>query len=466
MGVFGAMTTALSGLRAQSYALENISGNIANSRTTGFKRVETSFVDLIPDTPSNRELAGSVLARSSATNSVQGDISSTSISTNVALNGEGFFIVAEKQGETNGLPNFATTNLYTRRGDFDFDRNGYLVNGAGNYLKGQNIDPATGNPVSTEAAVIRISGDTLAPRATSSIEYRATLPATPQTPNYTANNGAVGSELLGLPALFPASPVTLATIAASDNTAFESRTIQGGTVTSYDTLGRPVPVRLAWAKNTALPTPSDTWSLYVQTNPSATGAATLWTRQGAAGSYGFDVNGNLTAQPGGVLPTVTVNGISVAGIVLSPGANNSGLKQVNSTQNAGQLEANAIQQNGFSAGVLQRTSISDDGNVIGTYSNGQVATLARLLTANFSAPNGLKRLDGGTFAESSESGLPLVRLTSSGGTQLVGSATEQSNTDIADEFSKMIVTQQAYSANTRVITTSQQMLSDILNIIR
>ena len=136
MGVFGAMTTALSGLQAQSYALENISGNIANSRTTGFKRVDTSFADLVPDTSVTRALSGSVLSRSSATNSVQGDISGTKIATNVALNGDGFFIVAEGQSNLNGVPSFTQTNLYTRRGDFDFDRNGYLVNGAGYYLKG------------------------------------------------------------------------------------------------------------------------------------------------------------------------------------------------------------------------------------------------------------------------------------------------------------------------------------------
>ncbi len=469
MGVFGAMTTALSGLRAQSYALENISGNIANSRTTGFKRMETSFIDLIPDTPANRELAGSVLARSSATNSVQGDIAGTNISTNVALNGDGFFIVAEKQGELNGVPNFTQSSLYTRRGDFDFDRNGFLVNGAGYFLKGLNIDPLTGAPRATDAEVIRITSDSLPPRSTTTIEYRATLPATPQTPAYVSANGAIGSELIGGSALYPTSPASLATISATDSPVFEGRAIQGGTVNSYDTLGRPVPVRLAWAKETSLsvaPPAADTWSLYVQTDPAATGAAAQWTRAGAAGSFAFDSSGNLTSSPTTTLPTVTVNGVTVTGIVLSGGTNGEGLKQVNSTQNVGQLEANAIRQDGYSAGVLQRTSITDDGAVVGTYSNGQVATLAQLLTAKFSAPNALKRNDGGVFAETAASGLPLVGSATAGGTQLVGGAIEQSNTDIAEEFSKMIVTQQAYSANTRVITTSQQMLTDILNIIR
>ena len=98
MGVFSALTTAVSGMRAQSYALENISGNIANSRTTGFKRIDTDFVDLIPDAPTNREMAGSVLSRSKATTTVRGDISATSIDTNIAINGDGFFIVAKKTG--------------------------------------------------------------------------------------------------------------------------------------------------------------------------------------------------------------------------------------------------------------------------------------------------------------------------------------------------------------------------------
>jgi flagellar hook protein FlgE len=85
MGIFGAMTTAVSGLRAQSYALENISGNIANSQTTGFKRLDTSFVDLVPELPYRHELAGSVTAFSKLTNTIQGDLQSTGVPTNMAL---------------------------------------------------------------------------------------------------------------------------------------------------------------------------------------------------------------------------------------------------------------------------------------------------------------------------------------------------------------------------------------------
>lgn len=156
MGIFGAMTTAVSGLRAQSYAMENISGNIANSRTTGFKRVDTSFVDLIPDTPRGRELAGSVAGFSLATNTVQGDLNTTGIGTNVAINGEGYFVVQERTGYAGNTPTFAGIDLYTRRGDFQIDRSGYMVNGAGFYLKGIPMDPITGDLIGSQPSVVRV----------------------------------------------------------------------------------------------------------------------------------------------------------------------------------------------------------------------------------------------------------------------------------------------------------------------
>jgi flagellar hook protein FlgE len=458
MGVFGAMTTALSGLRSQAYSLENISGNIANSRTTGFKRVDTSFVDLVPDAPQNRALAGSVLSRSSATNSVQGDIASSNIATNVALNGDGFFIVAQKNNDVGGLPTFNGINMYTRRGDFDFDANGYLVNGAGYFLKGLSIDPITGNPRSSEADVIRITGDALPPRQTTLIEYGATLPPVPQTAAYDVNTP--GSDLLGPIALYPTSATFPAAISATDSGVFAARSLQAGTITVYDNLGQGAPVRLAWAK-----TGANTWNLYVQSDPAAVGAAPMWEQVGGAFTFGGP-QGQLTSAPVVALPAMTINGVNIAGVNINTTVDGTPMSQVEVRSSKGQIQANSIRQDGYSAGVLQRTEISGDGRVVGTYSNGQVAALAQLQTARFASPNSLKRLDGGAFEETVESGLPLIGTSSAGGTQLVGGALEQSNTDIADEFSKMIVTQQAYSANTRVITTSQQMLSDIINIIR
>ena len=144
MGIFGALTTAVTGMRAQSFALENISGNIANSQTTAFKRIDSSFVDMIPDAIPSQQLSGNVSAFSSSTNTVQGDIQSASVSTYMAINGLGFFVVEKPDSFVDNRPSFSGVDLYSRRGDFQVDQNGYLVNGAGYYLMGIPVDATTG----------------------------------------------------------------------------------------------------------------------------------------------------------------------------------------------------------------------------------------------------------------------------------------------------------------------------------
>ena len=144
MGIYGALSTAVTGLRAQSFALENISGNIANSQTTGFKRIDTDFLDLIPDAPQKRQTAGSVLAQSRATNNVAGRRQDacrprpTWRSTATASSWS-----SRRSASRTATRVFAGANYYTRRGDFEVDKGGYLVNGSGYYLKGLPIDPAT-----------------------------------------------------------------------------------------------------------------------------------------------------------------------------------------------------------------------------------------------------------------------------------------------------------------------------------
>src|ERR1700712_159756 len=122
MDLFTALQTSVSGLQAQSYAIGNISGNIANSQTTGYKRVDTSFVDLMSQSTPKREVAGSVLAQSQLTNTLAGNGVSTTVPTNMAITGSGFFTVVQKTGDANGSATFGGTNLYTRRGDFAEDK--------------------------------------------------------------------------------------------------------------------------------------------------------------------------------------------------------------------------------------------------------------------------------------------------------------------------------------------------------
>jgi flagellar hook protein FlgE len=456
MGVFSALTTAVTGMQAQSYALENISGNIANSRTAGFKRVDTSFSDLVPDSALNRQIAGSVASYSRATNTIQGDLNATRIDTNAAINGDGFFVVDQRQSGVGASTLFANTNLYTRRGDFDFDADGYLVNGAGYYLKGQRIDPVTGQVIGSQPDVLRITKDQFPAKATTQIEYSANIPAYPKTNN--ANTATPGSELLNAGTGFGTNPGTTAsggtgTVVGSDLTLFLNRSIPGGSVTVYDSLGKATSVELRWAKvanatTTPAPGTPDRWNLFIAENTGATGATVAYRNVNV--DVTFDNTGRMTSPASG---NITIPPMTIGGTAISPAA-----APITIVTNG-----TSLTQNGDTAGTLDRVSISNEGQVIGTFSNGQVVALAQIAVARFNAGNALKRLDGGAFEETIESGAPIVGL---GTSALIGGNVEQSNTDIADEFSKMIVTQQAYSANTKVISTAQEMLRDVFNIIR
>lgn len=147
MGIFDALTAAVAGLQAQSFALQNISGNIANSQTTGYKETNTAFQDLVNQAAINLRTPDGVTASSVATNTVQGSITSTSVATDMAINGDGFFVVSKPTGFVDNQPTFSGINDYTRAGDFTMNNNGNLVNSAGYYLMGIPVDPTTGNPL-------------------------------------------------------------------------------------------------------------------------------------------------------------------------------------------------------------------------------------------------------------------------------------------------------------------------------
>lgn len=476
MGIFGAMTTAVAGLRAQSYSLENISGNIANSQTTGFKRVDTSFVDLIPDLPNRHELAGSVSAYSRLTNTIQGDLQSTGVATNMALSGQGYFVVQERSGYSNNKPIFAGTDLYTRRGDFSIDKDGYLANGAGFYLKGSSIDPVTGEVRGAGTGVVQISNDPLPARQTTEIVYAANIPTRPATSSALASTP--GSELMGAPGAgtppFPAgyeprvlttpAPAGTGFVVANDQGRFMSESISGGQIAVYNAVGAPIDVQMRWAKvqnsdPAASPPTSDTWNLFYLEDSRATGNQPSWRNVGTP--FTFNSSGQMTAPASGTLtiPNLTVDQSLVGNISMNFGT--SGLTQYASAN--GLVQASTIQQDGYGSGTLDSISITNEGRISGNYSNGRVVPVAAISVAQFNADNALKRRDGGVYEQTLESGLPIIGLN---GASIIGGNVEGSNTDIAEEFSKMIVTQQAYSANTRVVSTSQQMLTEVINMVR
>ena len=440
MGVMNALSTAVTGLSAQSYALENISGNIANSQTIGFKRIDTSFVDLIPDSPNRRTAAGSVVAFSQLTNTLQGNIRATGVETNLALSGDGYFVVKENSGSSTA-PTFAGQELFTRRGDFARDAQGFLVNGSGKYLVGASTGAGNGP--------IKISSAPMKGKQTTEVSYTGNLPRYPKTEN--ADTKVAGSELLD-------PTLAAAAVSADDEADFLKQTISGGEVTVYDVAGTPVSMQLRWAKTatSAGGAGTDTWSLYYLTDGAATGTAAKWAE--AASGFTFDPSGTLTSADTITIAALKIDGSDLGSVAVNFGTNLTQYSDPNGTANG--LD---VSQDGYGAGTLTSLAISSDGSIIGNYSNGQNDELGKVLVAHFGGDDALRRMDGGTYAQTVESGPPNYGLM---GTLLSSGSVEMSNTDISEEFSKMIVTQQAYSANTRVMSTAQQMLQDIINVIR
>ena len=239
-------------------------------------------------------------ANSQATNTVAGDILPSDVDTNIAINGDGYFIIAEQTGAVDGDPIFGGVDLYTRQGDFEVDRNGFLVNSTGYFLKGITVDAQTGNLLGTLPEVIQISNELLPAQATSTIEYRANLATTPQTASFDA--AVANSELIGTVADFPSG--NLPTVAGTgfveqqDVSAFLSRTIAGGAITSFASNGASVNVQVRWAKIDSIANGgTDTWNAFYQTDAAATGtggANAVWRNFGT--DYTFDVSGSLTAN--------------------------------------------------------------------------------------------------------------------------------------------------------------------------
>ncbi|MBG6205917.1 flagellar hook protein FlgE [Labrenzia sp. EL_126] len=461
MGIYGAINSAVSGLTAQAIALENISGNVANSQTTGYKRLDTTFSDLVSGGGATQgaQVSGTTFATSRATNTIQGDISQVDVDTYMAINGEGYFVVTQAADVVDGSTTFADETFYTRAGDFERDENGYLVNSAGYYLQGFPLDPATGNPVGDNPTVIQIENQPLAASATAEIDYQANLPRVPDTNDYDDSDPA--TALL-------AAAVGTGNVAVANETAFLNSSISGGSVTIYNTNGTAMNVEVRYAKtaNAAAgpPAVNDTWTMYVGSGGDATNAYF------DVGDLEFDSTGALTNMTAGVVGTVnsssdgfdlaslTINGTTATNVEVSFAGNS--LTQYSDPD--GTASSVALDQDGYPAGELTGVAVDQSGRVIASYSNSQQRAVFEIPLATFEAEQNLKRVDGAAFASTTSSGEADL----TGGGQILAKNLELSNADIADEFSKLIITQQAYSANSRIVTSADEMLDSALNMVR
>lgn len=459
MGIYGAINAAVSGLAAQAQALENISGNVANSQTTGYKRLDTSFSDLVSGGGAKQaqQVSGTTYATSRATNTVQGDISRSDVDTYMAISGEGYFVVTSAADVVDGTTTFEDVNYYTRAGDFELDQNNYMVNASGYYLMGFPLDPTTGNAVGDSPTVIQINDQPLAAQATVDITYQANLPRVPDTTNYDGTDE--DTALLS---------VALAggDIAAADETTFLAESISGGSTTGYNQNGTAMNVEIRWAKtlNADPGVPQvDTWAVYV----SSGGNDPAWLELGTAEFDSAGVMGTLTAGANGTvngtgdgfdIAALTVGDVSTTNIAIDFGGGS--LTQFSDP--TGVATSVAVDQDGYAAGQLEGISIDESGRINASYSNNQTRSLYEIPLATFDAEQELARVDGAAFAATPTSGDADL----SGGGAIKAKSLELSNADIASEFSKLIITQQAYSANSRIVTSSDEMLDDALNMIR
>ncbi|WP_269581110.1 flagellar hook protein FlgE [Roseibium sp. Sym1] len=462
MGIYGAINSAVSGLAAQATALENISGNVANSQTTGFKRLDTTFSDLVSGGGSiqAQQVSGTTFATSRATNTVQGDITSVDVDTYMAINGEGYFVVTKASDVVDGSTTFADETYYTRGGDFERDKEGYLINASGYYLQGFPLDPDTGNAIGDNPTVIQIENQPLAASATTLVDYQANLPRVPDTTNYDGTDEDTALLDVG---------VGTGNIAVADEQDFLDSSISGGSITIYNQNGTAMNVEVRYAKTVnydSVGPVNDEWSMYISTGGDATDA---WYD---VGDIEFDTTGEMTALTAGAMTGTAVNGTSDGFTItnLTIGSTtaasvefsfaNGSLTQFSDPD--GTASSVALDQDGYPAGELTGVAVDDAGRVVASYSNNQQRAVYQIPLATFEAEQNLQRVDGAAFAATASSGDPDL----SGGGQILAKKLELSNADIADEFSKLIITQQAYSANSRIVTSADEMLDDALNMVR
>lgn len=324
------------------------------------------------------------------------------------------------------------------------------------------VNLATANVGDLLSTIDAITQNTTASTASSVSSTGAVTLDTGTVNDLSITSGAAGWASMGLTSTESATRTGgggpgQGIVTGADSTAFTNESISGGAVTAYNAAGTPVNLQMRWAL-TSTAGGQETWNLFYQTDTTATGTQVAWQNVGT--NFIFNSDGALTSPSGAgiTIPGVTVNGQTLGDVTLNVGS--SGLTNFATT--TGAATVNNFTQNGYAAGQLQSVAINNNGLVVGTFSNGQNLDLAQVTLSHFNGTNYLQALSGEAYAVTEQSGPAIA---GASGT-ISGSALEGSNTDIADEFTKLIVTQQAYSANTKVITTANDMVQDLLNVLR
>ena len=400
----------LSGLNAASKTLEVIGNNVSNANTVGFKQSRAEFADVYANSLTGGGASqigiGTKLANVSQ-QYTQGNITSTSNTLDIAINGGGFFRMSNNGAVT-----------YSRNGQFQMDKFGYIVDAENKRLTGYTADA---NGVLSTGAPSEININTADLQPSASTEYKGVV--------------NLDSRKTALPA---------AGFDPSDPTTYHNSTA----VTVFDSLGNEHTVQNFFVK-----TAPGTWSVFSTADGISTPALPAATA-------------TMTFSGTGVAPTIapatpTVN------FVPTTGANAVALTMdfAGSTQFGSNFSINSLSQDGFTSGRLASFHTGKDGTVVGRYTNGQSKTLGQVVLANFVNPNGLQSLGGNAWVESADSGVPLIGTPNTGSMGVLqSSAVEDSNVDLTAELVNMITAQRVYQANAQTIKTQDQVLQTLVNL--
>lgn len=430
MSIIRSMSIGAAGLRAHTEALGAVGDNIANVNTVGYKRERAIFEDVL-----GRSVAGGNSIAISGAGSrmahiesmwTQGALMTTDAPTDLAVSGDGLFIV-------NGNVDGVTGSFYTRAGQFSIDEGGFLVNPDGLRLQGYPADET--GALSATLGDLRVTGTTIPATPTAAVDLAVSLDA--------------NAPVLAAP-WDPLDPAATSNFATS--------------VTVYDSLGNAHESTVYFRKTAA-----GAWDWHAMVDGAEVAGGTPGVpEEGGTGTLAFDTTGALTADAGASTWDF-VGATAGQAITFDFGTSiaEGGTGLDGSTGLAGASHVVALQQDGFAGGSVSGLRIEADGNITGVFSNGQLRTLGAVALADFASVDGLARTGHNLWSESRESGEPLVGAPGSGGLgAIVAGALEGSNVDLGTEFVDLIAYQRGFSANSRIITTADEMYQELVSLKR
>jgi flagellar hook protein FlgE len=419
MSLYGMMRTGVSGMNAQANRLSTVADNIANSSTTGYKRASTEFSSLVVPSTGGNYTSGGVNTNVRYGISQQGDLRYTTSGSDLAINGDGFFVVQDASGQT----------FLTRSGSFVPDAEGRLVNAAGYYLTGYSFANGTPSPVANGFGgleVVQISDSELTASPSRNGTFTANLPvdAAVVTGNTPADNAA--------------------------NSTYSEKS----SLTVYDNVGREILLDVYFTK-----TGANAWEVTVFNQANATPSTSF--PYGAAGSAPL-ATGTLSFNP--------ANGQLTSGGTLNipvPGGQTLTLDLSKMTELGADYEVLEPEVDGNAPSGIDTIEIDDDGTVYAQYENGSFKELYRLPLATVASPDQLSVLPGNVFSQSSDSGDVRIGFPGEGGMGgVISGALENSTVDIAEELTAMIESQRNYTANSKVFQTGADLMDVLVNLKR